>query len=82
MQIELRCPHCPACFEAAAETPAAEILDRMLEDGPWFGLADGDTFEGMVAATLGKRGKIRCPYCLRSVSIRENQLPCFSGLPA
>jgi hypothetical protein len=82
MQIELRCPTCPVCLQAAPETPAAEILDRMFEEGPWFGLADGDTFEDMIAATLSKRGKIRCPDCLHSVTIREEKLPCFSGLPA
>ena len=44
-------------------------------------LTDGDTFEDMVAAALMKRGSIRCPDCLQSVSIRAEELPCFSGLP-
>ena len=39
MQVELHCPFCACCFGAAPETPFDEVLDRMVDEGPWFGLA-------------------------------------------
>ena len=71
MEIELQCPCCPCRFAAASETPAEIILDRMTEDGPWFALGDGDTFEEMIGAAIERRGRIRCPECGEAVVIHE-----------
>ena len=60
MQVELYCPHCSCCFSANPEAPAAEVLDRMADEGPWYALGDGETFEDMIFSTLfalGARGK-------------------------
>jgi hypothetical protein len=62
MDIQLRCTRCPCRFGAAWHTPAAEVLDRMAATS-WFARAEGDTFEEMVFAALGRRGAIRCPEC-------------------
>jgi hypothetical protein len=74
MQVELRCPSCACHFGAAPETPYDEVLDRMTDEGPWFGLAEAPTFEDMIAATLAARGSIRCPDCSRAVAVGEQDL--------
>jgi hypothetical protein len=74
MQIELRCPRCPCRFSAAPETPADQVVDLMIEEGPWFALARGETFEDMIFAALVARGKIRCPECGVAVAIHEESL--------
>jgi hypothetical protein len=75
MKIELHCADCGSQFSAAADTPLDDILDRMIDEGPWYALAPGQTFEEMVRAALSGRGKILCPECGRSLSIRERGLP-------
>jgi len=70
MQVELHCPSCACRFGAAPETPFDEVLDRMVDEGPWFGLAEGDTFADMISAALSARGVIRCPDCLEAVAVR------------
>jgi hypothetical protein len=74
MQVELRCPSCACHFSAPPETPYAVILDRMIDEGPWFGLAEGETFEDMIFAALTSRGAIRCPDCSRAVAVSEESL--------
>jgi hypothetical protein len=69
MHIELRCPRCPCRFSAAPATPASEVLDRMTDDGPWFALASGETFQEMLMAALRARGRIRCPECGTAVAV-------------
>jgi hypothetical protein len=71
MQIELRCPGCPCHFRAAGDCPADEVIDRMIDEGPWFALARGETFGAMVFAALAARGRIYCPDCGREVSVSE-----------
>ncbi len=75
MQIELRCPSCPCRFRAPSFAPASEVLDRMTEDGPWFALAEGDTFQDMLAAALRARGRIRCPECDSAVAVADELAP-------
>ena len=41
MQIELYCQPCENRFVAPPETPALEVLERMIDDGPWFALGEG-----------------------------------------
>ena len=74
MQIELRCRRCGTYFSAAPDTPYDEVLDRMIDEGPWFGLAEGDTFEDMIFAALATRGVIRCSDCSRPVAVGEPSL--------
>lgn len=74
MQIHLYCPYCLCQFDAPADTPASEILDRMTDDAPWFALAEGETFEDMVLAALDMRGKILCPDCRQSVLVGVKSL--------
>ena len=74
MQIELFCQNCDNQFVAPPETPALEVLARMIEDGPWFALGEGETFEDMIFAALTSRGAICCPDCLRPVSVSEESL--------
>lgn len=74
MQIELTCPLCQCRFTAAPDSPAAEVVDRMTEEGPWFALGDGETFEDMIFAALTERGCIRCPECGDPVAVNESSL--------
>jgi hypothetical protein len=74
MQVELSCPNCCCRFAAAPDTPAAEVLDRMAEDGPWYALGDGQTFEDMIFSTLFGCGLIRCSECGAAVSVTEESL--------
>ena len=78
MQIELRCPYCACRFSAPPDAPMAEVVDRMTEDGPWFALGDGDTFEDMIFAALLTRGKIACPDCRAPVVVSEESLSRFA----
>jgi hypothetical protein len=43
----------------------------MTEEGPWFGLAPGATFEDMIITALTRRGQILCPQCGEAVSVHE-----------
>ena len=78
MRIELHCPCCSCHFSAEPDAPAAEVLDRMTDQGPWFALGDGETFEDMIFAALTARGKIRCPECRQAVCISEESLGEFA----
>jgi hypothetical protein len=43
----------------------------MIEDGPWFALAEGTTFKDMIFAALSARGRIGCPQCRTAVEIDQ-----------
>ena len=74
MQVELYCPHCCTSFIAKPQTPAHEVLDRMAEEGPWYALGDGETFEDMIFSTLFAVGDIRCADCGECASVSEESL--------
>jgi len=74
MMIELFCQACNNRFVAPPETPALEVLERMFDEGPWFALGEGETFEDMIFTALTSRGAICCPDCLRPVSVSEESL--------
>ena len=74
MQVELYCPNCATRFAAPPETPALEVLDRMFDDGPWFSLGDGETFEDMIFTALTAHGDIHCPCCDEAVCVSEESL--------
>ncbi len=74
MLVELYCSHCCNRFVAEPEAPAAEIMDRMADEGPWYALGDGETFEDMIFSTLFSCGSIRCMDCGEQASVNEESL--------
>lgn len=74
MQVELFCPHCCSSFVAEPHTPSREVLDRMAEDGPWYALGDGETFEDMIFSTFFACGHVRCSTCGEPASVTEQSL--------
>ena len=74
MRIELQCTSCPCRFVAPAKTSAEDIHERMADDGSWYALGDGNTFEDMIFSSLVDRGAIRCPECGDLVSVNEESL--------
>ena len=74
MQIELFCPHCSCRFVAPPEASAEEVHERMFEEGPFYALGDGNTFEDMIFASLAERGAICCPECGDPVHVSEESL--------
>ena len=48
-------PQIADLIRAAPDTLQDEVISRMMEEGTWFGLAPGATFEDMVLAALAKR---------------------------
>jgi hypothetical protein len=74
MQIELHCEHCFCRFAAPPDAPAEEVLERMTEDGPWYALGDGETFEDMIFGALTSRGVIHCPECGEPAGVSEESL--------
>lgn len=74
MQVELFCPACESRFAAQPDAPAAEVLDRMADEGPWYALGDGETFEDMIFATLFSQGAIHCSECGEQAVVSEESL--------
>ncbi len=74
MKIELYCPQCDCRFCAAPDAPATEVLDRMADEGPWYALGDGATFEDMIFATLFAYGDIQCTECGEQAIVNEESL--------
>jgi len=74
MQVELYCPRCHCSFVAEPDMPAAEVLDRMAEEGPWYALGDGETYEDMIFSTLFAGGAIRCADCGEAAVVTEQSL--------
>ena len=83
MSMELRCPRCACYVGAPAGAPYVDIIDRMIAEGPWFGLARGATFADMILATLASRGTIRCPECAAGVAvIEQDEFDDFPNTPS
>lgn len=74
MQIELYCSHCDSSFCASPDAPAIEVLDRMADDGPWYALGDGETFEDMIFSTIFAHGDIECIECGEQANVSEESL--------
>src|SRR5262249_61954654 len=74
VEIELHCPSCLSNFTASPEATPEQIVQRMTEEGPWYALANGNSFEDMVCLALLNRGAINCPDCASPVSIREKSM--------
>ena len=71
MVVQLACLACPCSFRTSPETPHEEVVRLMTDDGPWFGLAPGRTFEDMIFTALARRGRILCPDCGTAVAVHE-----------
>jgi hypothetical protein len=50
------------------------VLDRMADDGPWYALGDGETFEDMIFNTVFFHGDIRCTECGEPIHVTEESL--------
>ena len=74
MQIELDCPRCHCHFASDPDASAGEVWQRMTEEGPWFALGEGATFEDMIYNALTSRGVILCPDCGQAASVNEESL--------
>lgn len=74
MQVELFCDGCSTSFAAPPEASADDIMERMTNEGPWYGLGEGETFEDMIFSTLTSRGGIFCPCCGDPVAVSEESL--------
>jgi len=74
MQIELCCPSCACRFAAPPDATGEEVFERMFDEGPWYALGDGATFEDMIFSTLTEHGQISCPECGDPVSVSEESL--------
>jgi len=74
MQIELYCNCCASRFVAPPQASSIEITDRMFQQGPWYALGDGETFEDMIFTTLTQQGHIACPDCGEPVAVSEESL--------
>ena len=70
MEIELVCRDCHACFTAPPETPQEDIIQRMIDEGPWYALGAGACFGDMIHTALERRGRIACPECGALVRVR------------
>ena len=74
MQIELFCDCCACRFVAPPEASSSEVIDRMSEEGPWYALGDGETFEDMIFSSLTAEGDIFCPHRGEPVAVSEESL--------
>jgi hypothetical protein len=74
MQVELYCRNCQSHFAASPGAPAADVFDRVTEEGPWGALGDGETFEDAVAAALADSGAAPCPHCGEAAMVSEESL--------
>jgi hypothetical protein len=74
MQVELYCSCCTCRFVAPPQASSDEVFDRMFNDGPWYALGDGETFEDMIFSTLSDHGQICCPECGEPVNVSEESL--------
>ena len=74
MQIELYCDCCACRFVAPPEASSNEVVDLMLDEGPWYALGDGETFEDMIFSSLSRDGHIFCPECGEPVAVSEESL--------
>jgi hypothetical protein len=59
---------------APPDTSAAQIKTRMMAEGRWYPLGDGETFEDMIFSALTEQGAIFCPHCGAAAAISEESL--------
>lgn len=71
MHIDLSCPTCSCEFTAPLRLPATAVREQMAEGGCRYRLAEGETFEEMILATLVREGYVGCPDCGGAVVLSE-----------
>jgi hypothetical protein len=74
MQVEWYCPCCCSLFAASPETPFAQVLEQMSEEGPWYTLGDGETFEDVLFTALTSQGEVLCRECGEPLTVSEENL--------
>lgn len=74
MHVELYCPRCRFGFVASPDSPVADALERITEEGPWSTLGDGETLEDRISAELCDQDALCCPECGRPAVVREESL--------
>jgi hypothetical protein len=74
MQLELYCHGCARPYDAAPDTPVAEVLERLTAQGPWHALGDGETYEDQVFAALTGQGAFCCQHCGEPLTLSEENL--------
>lgn len=82
MHIELNCSCHPTGFRARASTSGDRVRSLLADVAASYELADADTFEGMVLATLVRWGGIRCHDCGEGVSVQAISRPARASIPA
>lgn len=74
MQVELSCPHCQERFTISPNSPAAEIIERIVQEGPFSAVGDGETLEDRISAALEDHAPLCCPECGEIVQWSEENL--------
>ncbi len=74
MRIELRCSRCSCHIPVPADVPFGRVLERLAEEGPWYALGDGETWEDRIYSCLPAAGEVRCPHCGATVEVSEDDL--------
>jgi hypothetical protein len=78
MAFELHCPRCTHDFSVPADSPAAEVLEQLADEGPWCTLGDGETLEDKVYTALSCEQAVCCPGCGSPVSVGQESLGEFA----
>ena len=74
MHIKLPCDRCGCRFTCPEDAPAADVLERITAEGPWFALGDGATVEDRLFADLSAQDEVCCPRCGTEVAWSEESL--------
>jgi hypothetical protein len=74
MQLELQCCRCAYHSTVYQHPRTSQIWNQLTEEGPWFALGDGQTFEDRISATLIADDETRCPECGGRLAVSEESL--------
>jgi hypothetical protein len=79
MQVELHCDRCGGCFLTTLDLAADAALTTLHEEGPWFALGDGETFEDRISVSLSGPGAPHCRDCGAPAVLSEESLGRLSS---
>jgi hypothetical protein len=54
--------------------PLGRALARLAEEGPWYAIGDGETWEDRIYFCLSGQEQVRCPDCGAGVEVSEEHL--------
>lgn len=74
MHVDLLCPHCWHSFAAEMNSTAGNLFDRVIQEGPWCALGDGETLEDHLFHVLNDHSDIHCPECGELVPVEEESV--------